>query len=130
VNGLRLLTDENIDPQVITHLRDAGFDVIDIFEADLRGRSDQQILDLAYQQQRVVLTHDSDFGTLAIHQHRPMIGIIYLRPGHIDPAFTTATLDAIRHADPDLQPPFILVAKRSGTRVTIRLRRPFTDSRE
>ena len=79
MNGLRLLADENIDPQVIAYLRDAGFDVIDVFDAGLRGRTDQHLLDLAYQQQRVVLTHDSDFGTLAIHQNRPLIGIIYLR---------------------------------------------------
>ncbi len=124
MNGLRLLSDENIDPRVTAYLREAGFDVTDVYDTGLRGCPDQQVLDLAYQQQRVILTHDSDFGAMAIHQRQPMIGIIYLRPGHIDPAFTIATLDAIRHADPDLQTPFLLVAKRIGTRVTMRLRRP------
>ncbi len=42
MTGLRLLTDENIDPQVIAHLRHAGFDVLDIFSAGLQGRPDRK----------------------------------------------------------------------------------------
>jgi len=42
VTGLRLLADENIDPRVTDYLRDAGFDVMDVIEAGLRGRPDQQ----------------------------------------------------------------------------------------
>ena len=68
------------------------------------------------------VTHDADFGTLAIHQQGPLVGIVYLRPGHIDPQFTVATIQAILGVDPDLDPPFVLVAKRSGRRVTIRVR--------
>jgi len=123
VTGFRLLTDENIDPAVTAHLRQAGFDVIDAGQAELRGGADQQLLEFALREQRVIVTHDSDFGTLAVHQNQSLVGIIYLRPGHIDPAFTIATLDAIRRADPDLKPPFILVARRDANRVTMRIRR-------
>lgn len=55
-------------------------------------------------------------------QHEPVVGIVYLRPGHIDPQFTSATLQVIQSADPDLTPPFLLVAKRTGNQVMIRVR--------
>lgn len=82
-----LLTDENLDPDAVAHLRQL------------------------------------DFGRLAILQKEPVIGIVYLRPGHIDSRFTLATIRAILGADPDVDPPFILVAKRAGNRVTLRIRR-------
>jgi hypothetical protein len=42
-----------------------------------------------------VVTHDADFGTLAILQNEPLVGIVYLRPGHIDAQFTVATFQAV-----------------------------------
>lgn len=50
------------------------------------------------------------------------IGIIYLRPGHIQAEFTVKTLEIIRDHAPDVVPPFILVAERTGGTVKIRLR--------
>ena len=117
-----LLTDENIDPDVVAHLRQLGFDVVDVVESSLQGSADADLLRLATSEGRVVVTHDADFGTLAIHQGEPLIGLIFLRPAHIDPKFTIESLQAVFSADPDVVPPFILVAKRSGTKVTIRIR--------
>jgi hypothetical protein len=70
----------------------------------------------------VVVTHDADFGTLAIHQNEPLIGLVFLRPGHIDAQFTIATIQTVLDNDPDVISPFVLVAKRTGTNVTIRVR--------
>jgi hypothetical protein len=50
------------------------------------------------------------------------IGIIYLRPGHIRADFTIKTLEAIRDNAPEVNPPFILVAERTGDNVKIRVR--------
>ena len=117
-----LLTDENIDPDVVVGLRRLGFDVLDVVESGGAGASDVDLLRWAMSQGRVVITHDADFGTLAILQNEPLIGLVFLRPGHIDPHFTMATIDALLNADPDVMPPFIVVAKRTGARVTIRVR--------
>lgn len=117
-----LLTDENLDPLVIAQLRQLGFDVQDVFELGLQGSTDVMLLRRATSQGRVVVTHDADFGTLAIHQHEPLIGVVYLRPGHIDPQFTVATIRTVLRIDPELAPPFILVAKRTGNRVAVRVR--------
>ncbi|MBM4053194.1 MAG: hypothetical protein FJ264_00680 [Planctomycetes bacterium] len=76
---IRILTDENISPKVAAFLRERGIDVIDVKEKNWQGKEDEEILDIAYQEQRFVLTHDSDFGTLAINEGKQNYGIIYLR---------------------------------------------------
>ena len=117
-----LLTDENLDPDVVASSRQSGFDVIDVVESGLQGSTDVDLLRLAASQVRVVVTHDADFGTLAIHQNEPLVGLIYLRPGHINPRFTIETIHSVLSTDPEVLPPFMLIAKRVGNNITIRIR--------
>jgi len=44
----------------------------------MTGADDLTVLRLAYTQQRVILTHDSDFGTLAVARGEPVIGLVSL----------------------------------------------------
>lgn len=99
------LADENIHPEVVAHLRDNGFDLLSVIEAG-----------------RIVLTHDSDFGTLALAYQQPIVGILYVRPGHIQPSFTIDSLTAILDRTYEVTPPFIIVGTRQGRRVHIRAR--------
>ena len=99
-----------------------GFDVADVCENGLHGSTDVALLRRAFAENRVIVTHDSDFGTLTVLGGEPVVGIVYLRPGHIDPQFTIETVEAVLNADPDLSPPFLLVAKRTGTTIAIRIR--------
>jgi predicted nuclease of predicted toxin-antitoxin system len=117
-----LLCDQNLHTDVIAHLRNEGFDVVSVADLGLQGTDDLTLIRLAYQQQRVVITHDPDFGTLAILQREPIVGILFLRPGHIRAEFTIATIKAVISANIEVTPPFILVAQRSATGVTIRIR--------
>ena len=117
-----LLADENIHPDVISYLRQQECDVRSIVEEGRFGSSDRSVLRKAYAEGRVVLTHDSDFGTLVITQDEPFIGIIYLRPGHIRAEFTVQTLRAIDAQPLDVQPPFIIVAEQRDGTVRIRTR--------
>lgn len=116
-----LLADENVNPDVVAFLREAGLDVVSIAEQGKFGISDAQVLQQATEAGRVVLTHDSDFGGLALMGAK-FIGIIYIRPGHIRADFTKKTLEAIRDNAPDVTPLFILVAERIGDTVKIRVR--------
>ena len=117
-----LLADENIHPDVISHPRQHECDVRSISEEELFGSSDRAVLRTAYADGAVVLTHDSDFGTLVITQDEPFIGIIYLRPGHIRAQFTIQTLQTIDVQPLDVQPPFIIVAEQRDQAVQIRTR--------
>lgn len=122
VRDFGLLTDENLDPAVVKWLRQTGFDVYDVCENGLQGSTDLSLLQLAVAQSRLIVTHDSDFGTLAVLQGEPVVGVVYLRPGHIDPQFTIQTIQVVLTLDPDVKPPFVLVAKRSASLVTVRIR--------
>jgi predicted nuclease of predicted toxin-antitoxin system len=116
-----LLADENVHPDVISFLRQAGLDVESVSEQGRFGIPDTEVLQQATEADRVVLTHDSDFGGLAL-QGAKFIGIIYVRPGHIRANFTIKTNNAIRDNAPEVTPPFILVAERTGDNVKIRVR--------
>jgi predicted nuclease of predicted toxin-antitoxin system len=116
-----LLADENVHPDVIAFLREAGLNVESVSEQGKFGFPDTQVLQQATKEGRVVLTHDSDFGGLALFGAK-FVGIIYLRPGHIRADFTMKTLEAIRDNAPEVKPPFILVAEQTGDTVKIRVR--------
>ncbi len=75
-----------------------------------------------FSERRIVLTHDSDFGKLAIPNGEPIFGIVYIRPGHLRVEQTLGTLRALLTQDFDLTPPFLIVAKRIDNNVTFRLR--------
>jgi len=94
-----LLADENVHPDVIEFLREAGLDIESVSEQGQFGLPDTQVLQEATEAGRVVLTHDSDFGGLALMGAK-FIGIIYVRPGHIHADFTLKTLEAIRDNAP------------------------------
>jgi predicted nuclease of predicted toxin-antitoxin system len=76
---LKILTDENISPRVVSFLREKGIDVIDVKEKGWQGADDKLLMAVAWEEGRFILTHDSDFGTLAIYEGVPCYGIIYLR---------------------------------------------------
>lgn len=119
----KLLADENIHSNVISFFREQGCDVEDVTTLGLVKEADDLILNEAFKQNRIVVTHDRDFGRLAILSRQPLRGIVFLRPGHIDPQFTIGTLQVIDAQDLDFSPTFILVARRRGTHVQLRLRR-------
>lgn len=117
-----LLTDENISRAMLSSLREAGFDVLDVIEQGWGGQDDSSLLAAAHDQQRIVVTHDRDFGTLAIAESQPMTGIIYLRPGHIDPQFSIQTWRTLILQNLELEPPFLIVAQHVDTQVRVRVR--------
>jgi len=117
-----VLADENIQPAVISFLREQELDVFSFPEEGQFGLSDADILRFAVETNRIVLTHDSDFGGLIILNEQSFVGIVYLRPGHIQAECTIETLRTIFEQIKDVRTPFIVVAERSGENVRIRLR--------
>jgi predicted nuclease of predicted toxin-antitoxin system len=70
-----------------------------------------------------VVTHDRDFGSLAIRAGEPFSGIVYLRPGQFPPERVVETLAAIDTSSDGLEDPFLLVARRTGDTVRVRVRK-------
>ena len=76
---LKILSDGNISPIVVSFLREKGINGIDVKEKGWQGVDDKFLMAGAWEEKRFILTHDSDFGTLAINEGVPCYGIIYIR---------------------------------------------------
>ena len=120
---LPILTDENIDPAVVTALGNRGHDVQTVQELGLGGSTDREVIRAARRAGRVIVTHDADFGTLAIREGEPFLGIVFLRPGHVSAAVVLAMVDRVGSMAIDVKPPFLIVADRRGAAVRVRVRR-------
>ena len=62
---IRFHLDENVDPAIADGLRRRGVDVTTELEAGLLGAEDGLHLDHGLKEQRVIVTHDDDFLSLA-----------------------------------------------------------------
>lgn len=89
---MKFLTDENIAKSVVNSLRKAGFNVKDIKEENLQGTNDKDILNLANNENRIIITHDKDFGNILYSQNVQHKGIILIRLKNQSPTNATKIL--------------------------------------
>src|SRR5574337_2233363 len=73
----RFLADENVPRLVVERLRSAGFDVKSIGGRDA-GASDSEVLSIAVDEGRVVITEDRDFGEMIVRQRARVSGVLLL----------------------------------------------------
>lgn len=89
---MNFLVDECCDALLVAGLRADGHDVLYIPEV-APGSDDNTVLQLAFSQQRVLLTEDKDFGELVVRLQLPALGIVLLR---IEPAHSNIKLARLR----------------------------------
>jgi len=75
---LKLLADECCDNGMVRALREYGYDVTYVPEIKA-GATDEEVLHDAYNEGRILLTEDKDFGELVYRLKKPSNGIILLR---------------------------------------------------
>ncbi len=76
---MRIIANENVSATVIRELRRRGHDVVSVKES-MRSAADQAVLGRAADENRLVVTHDKDFGALAFRWGLPATaGVILLR---------------------------------------------------
>ena len=112
-----LVADMDIAAPVVHFLRAQGVDVLSAREEGWGDLTDSQILARAHAMTRFVLTHDSDFGTLAVHRGEAITGIVYLRPGGRPPAEVMVDVQALMAAEIDWTPPVIAVYRAGRLRI-------------
>ena len=106
---MNFLADESRSGLVIRALRDAGHDVLAIAEI-AAGATDDQVLQRALNENRILLTEDLDFGNL-VHAHgRPSAGVILLRfPSRARLTKPATVVDAVAKLGARLQNAFTVV---------------------
>src|SRR5215468_11274133 len=75
---MNFVADESCARPVIQALREAGHDVLDISELT-PGAADDQVLERALNEKRVLITEDRDFGELVYARGRQSAGVVYVR---------------------------------------------------
>jgi len=115
---IKVLADENIPPPIVEFLHQKGFDIKSLFQGGISGASDKDIMKLACQEQRVLLTFDkhfanvvlyplsSHYGVIRIRIHPPLISTVTRSLEHFLQKFDLATIRAT-----------LIVLERDGFRV-------------
>ena len=75
---LRFLVDNSSGKRLATALKDRKFDVIYAGDA-LPNAEDDEILERAEEEKRILVTNDKDFGELIFRYNKPSSGVILLR---------------------------------------------------
>lgn len=112
-----LVADANIALSVVRFLRAQGIDVLYTREEGWQHYEDKEILSNAYAMHRFVLTHDSDFGHLAVYLKQPTTGIIHLQPGERPSSEVITDLQDLLKMEVDWTPPLIAVYRSGRLRI-------------
>jgi predicted nuclease of predicted toxin-antitoxin system len=78
---VRFLLDESADLRIVQYLEEQGHDVTGIVRDHPASLPDTDVLAIAYQEKRTLITHDRDFGELVFVELQPHAGVILLRLG-------------------------------------------------
>jgi predicted nuclease of predicted toxin-antitoxin system len=75
----KFLANENFPLASVQVLRSLGYDVKAI-GVDSPGITDNQVMSIAIEEQRTILTFDRDYGELIFkYNHKPEMGVVFLR---------------------------------------------------
>lgn len=75
---MKFLVDECTGPAVAAWLREHNHDVYSVYD-DARGADDNEVIQIAFDQERILITNDKDFGEKVFRDKRPHVGIILMR---------------------------------------------------
>lgn len=116
---MRFLFDQSTDYRLVPHLKALGHDVTAI-DVDYPGSlPDPEVLAIARDEQRVLVTDDSDFGELIFRHGEPHAGVIFLRLGPTEMALKLERLLRVLEEHSHELTEFIVVTKQ---RIRVRRR--------
>lgn len=96
---MKFLTDENVASFVVKNLRLNGFDVKDIKEERLHGSSDKILLNIAQEENRIIITHDKDFSNFIRKNNQNHNGVILTRSKDQNPSFIWELLTKVLNSE-------------------------------
>lgn len=76
---MKFIIDNALSPIFANELREAHHDVVHVRDKNMQAASDEEIFDLATREDRVVVTADTDFGTLLALKETAKPSIVIFR---------------------------------------------------
>ena len=122
MNAISFFADENIPQGIIEWLQKNGWNISGIRLENLYALNDELIIDKAYNEQRIILTQDSDFGKIIYTQKVKFYCIVYLRPGHCNSNYHIPTISQIMNNIDKIKEGTIIVGVRKESEIKIRIR--------
>ena len=108
---MRFLVDECTGPTVAAWLRERNHDVYSVYD-EARGANDNKVIQIALDQERILITNDKDFGEKVFRDNCPHVGIILMRLEDERAASKTTVLSHLLTKYPDkLQGAFTVVSE-------------------
>ena len=106
---LQFLADESCDFAVVRALRAEGHDVIAVAEYTARS-VDSELIKQAHNDQRILLTEDTDFGWLVFVSQTETAGVILVRfPGNARRTLAETVTKLVREHGNELAGAFVVV---------------------
>ncbi|RLT40569.1 MAG: hypothetical protein DWI57_08245 [Chloroflexi bacterium] len=75
---MRFLVDECAGPALAAWLRSHGYNVFSVYD-EARGMDDIDVIRQAYQEERILVTADKDFGEKVYRERYPHRGVVLMR---------------------------------------------------
>jgi len=92
---LKFLANENVPIASINYLKSKGFDITSM-GVDDPGTADEHVMKLAMEQDRTIITYDSDYGELIFKRgFQPNAGVIFIRQQPTNPLETAKVIDRL-----------------------------------
>jgi predicted nuclease of predicted toxin-antitoxin system len=115
---VRFLLDECISARLAPLVAKAGHDVVHVSDRGLAGHVDQEVLAAARDEERVLVSADTDFGELLAKQGLPLPSLVLFRQGNRGPEHQAATLlDNLDYVAEDLTAGAMVVITDDSIRI-------------
>lgn len=103
------MADESCAGPIIRALREAGHNLVAIAEV-AKGATDEQVLEFAAKEKRVLITEDRDFGELIYARGRSSSGVMLIRfPSRVRAAKAGTVTEAVARLGSRLSDAFTVV---------------------
>lgn len=92
---MKLLLDMGLAQSTAVFLRSQGYDAVHLREEGLQRLPDDEIIEKARLEERIIVTHDLDFGRLIALSQSQLPSVITLRLDNMQPAHVTPYLNEV-----------------------------------